>query len=189
VYITVPANCTYTSHNDLPVGTKAYVYKPPTQQETVSRGRKAKHIDHCIRPGTIVRHLGTRSVVVGIRDKNEIERKYQRDAGMVLLRKPRRDEEDPTYHQERSQGTRISSAHDLSGNPLKEGEFVILKDDPEAKGWYCAEVRAVLPDRIEVNYYTTQVPPLLNYKTASKKYKVARIESATFLRTWCLSQG
>jgi hypothetical protein len=30
--------------NDLPVGSKAYVYKSPTQQETISRGRKAKHI-------------------------------------------------------------------------------------------------------------------------------------------------
>jgi hypothetical protein len=71
-------------------------------------------------------------------------------------------------------------------NYLKEGEIVILKDDPEAKDWYCAEVRAVLPDRIEVNYYTTQTPPLQNYTTASKKDKMARISSATFLRTWCL---
>jgi hypothetical protein len=133
-----------------------------------------------------VRHLGTRSVVVAIRDKNGVEREYQRDVGMVLLRKPRPDEQDPTFHQERSQETTISSAQDLSGNPLKEGEIVILKDDPGARDWYCAEIRAVLPDRIEVNYYTTQAPPLLNYVTASKKDKVARIESATFLRTWCL---
>ena len=49
-----------------------------------------------------------------------------------------------------------------------------------------AEVRAVLPDRIEVNYYTTQVPPLPYYMIASKKDKMARMESATFLRTWCL---
>ncbi len=101
---------------------------------------------------------------------------------MVLLRKVRPDEQDPTYHQERSQGTRISSKQDLEENHLKEGEIVILKDDPKAKDWYCAEVRAVLPDRIEVNYYTTQVPPLPNYMIASKKDKVARIESATFLR-------
>jgi hypothetical protein len=25
---------------DLPIGSKAYVYKPPTQQETIARGRK-----------------------------------------------------------------------------------------------------------------------------------------------------
>ncbi len=175
--------------NELPIGAKAYIYKPSTQQETISRGRKAKHIDHYIGPGIISRHLGTRSVVVTIRDSNGKEREYQRDAGMVLLRKARTDEQDPTYHQERSQGTRISSKQDLEENRLREGEVVILKDDPKAKDWYCAEVRAVLPDRIEVNYYTTQVPPLPNYMIASKKDKRARIESATFLRTWCLRGG
>jgi hypothetical protein len=176
--------------NELPIGAKAYIYKPPAQQETISRGRKAKHIDHYVGPGTISRHLGTRSVVVvTIRDSNGKEREYQRDAGMVLLRKARPDEQGPTYLQERSQGTRISSKQDLEENHLKEGEIVILKDDPKAEAWYCAEVRAVLPDRIEVNYYTTQVPPLPDYMIASKKDKMARIESATFLRTWCLKGG
>ncbi len=105
-------------------------------------------------------------MVETIRDKSGIERKYQRDASMVLLRKPRPGEQDPTYHQERSQGTRVSSVQDLAANPSKEGELVVLEDDPEAKDWYCVEVRAVLPDRIEVNYYTTQTPPLSNYLTA-----------------------
>ena len=172
--------------SDLPIGAKAYVYKPPTQQETIARGRKAKHIDHYIGPGTITSHLGTRSVVVTIKDKNGIEREYQRDAGMILLRKPRPDDQDPVDYRERSQGTRMSSARDIAENPLKEGEFVILKDDPEAKDWYCAEIRAVLPDRIEVNYYTTQAPSLANYETASRNDRESRIEIATFLRTWCL---
>ncbi len=43
---------------------------------------------------------------------------------------------------------------------LQEGEIIILKDEPEAKDWYCAEVRAVLADRLEVNYFTTQTPAL-----------------------------
>jgi hypothetical protein len=106
--------------NDLPVvGSKAYIYKPPTQQETISRGRKAKHIDHYIGPGTISRHLGTRSVVVTIRDSNGIEREYQRDAGIVLPRKARPNEQDPTYHQKRSQATKISSKQDLAENRRK----------------------------------------------------------------------
>jgi hypothetical protein len=105
---------------------------------------------------------------------------------MILLRKPRPDDQDPVNYRERSQGTRISSAQDIAENPLKGGEFVILKDDPEATDWYCAEIRAVLPDRIEVNYYTTQAPPLANYETTSRKDRESRIEIATFLRTWCL---
>ena len=51
---------------------------------------------------------------------------------MILLRKPRPDDQDPVDYRERSQGTRISSAQDIAENPLKEDEFVILKDDPEA---------------------------------------------------------
>ncbi len=62
---------------------------------------------------------------------------------MVLLRKARPDEQDPTYQQERSQGTRNSSKQDLAENHLKEGDIVILKDDPEAKDWYCAEIRVL----------------------------------------------
>jgi hypothetical protein len=38
--------------------------------------------------------------------------------------------------------------------PLQEGEYVIMKDDPNAEDWYCAEIRKILADRIEVNYYT-----------------------------------
>jgi hypothetical protein len=97
------------------------LYKPPTQQETIARGRKAKHIDHYIGPGTITSHLGTRSVVVTIKDKNGIERKYQRDAGMILLRKPRPDDQDPVNYRERSQGTRISSAQDIAESEPVEG--------------------------------------------------------------------
>ena len=36
-----------------PIGHIAYIYKPPTQAETIARGRKAKHINHYIGPGTI----------------------------------------------------------------------------------------------------------------------------------------
>jgi hypothetical protein len=37
-------------------------------------------------------------------------------------------------------------------NPLQEGEFVIIKDDPKAETWYCAEVMKLLADRFEVHY-------------------------------------
>jgi hypothetical protein len=36
-----------------------------------------------------------------------------------------------------------------SANPLQEGEFVIMKDDPNANDWYCAEIRKILADRID----------------------------------------
>jgi hypothetical protein len=44
------------------IGHNAYFYKPPSMNETVTRGRRAKHIDHYVGPGTIIKHLGTRSI-------------------------------------------------------------------------------------------------------------------------------
>jgi hypothetical protein len=60
----------------MPIGAEAYIYKLPSQQEAINRGRRAKHIDQYIGPGRIVKHIGTRSVVVSIKDCNNIDRQY-----------------------------------------------------------------------------------------------------------------
>jgi hypothetical protein len=175
---------------NMPIGFEAYIYKPPTpQQEAIRRGRKVKHIDHYIGPGRIIRHIGTRSVVISIKDSNNIDREYQRDAGMVLLKKPMPNDVDPEAERERSVGTRISSMKDVKKNVLKEGELIILKDDPEAKDWYCAEIRSILVDSIEVNYFTTQTPSLEGYDKCSEETRIERLADALFLRTWCLGRG
>jgi hypothetical protein len=60
--------------NEVPIRSKAYAYKLPTQQETMSRGRKTKRTNHyIIGHDTILQHLRTRSVVISIKDKNGIE--------------------------------------------------------------------------------------------------------------------
>ncbi len=117
-------------------------------------------------------------MVVSIKDHNNVDREYQRDAGMVLLRKLKPEEVEPEFTRERFQGTRASSKNDLIEHPIREGEFLVLKDDPKAKDWYCAEVRAVLVDRIEVNYYTTQTPSLENYIRSSVKDRKDRLKEA-----------
>jgi hypothetical protein len=73
--------------------------------------------------------------------------------------------------------------------PLQEGEYVIMKDDPNAGDWYCAEIRKILADRIEVNYYTTATPSLVNYQESTISERSRNIKEATFLRTWCLDRG
>ncbi len=50
--------------------------------------------------------------------------------------------------------------------PLRENEFVILKDGAEAGDWYCAEIAKVLPTHVIVHYYTTEMGPLANYANA-----------------------
>jgi hypothetical protein len=77
----------------------------------------------------------------------------------------------------------------LDKHTLKEGEFIILKDDPEAKDWYCAEVRSILADRIEVNYFTTQTPSLEEHGKCTVRDRKERLSEALFLRTWCLNGG
>ncbi len=52
-----------------------------------------------------------------------------------------------------------------------------------------AEIRKILADRIEVNYYTTMTPALALYKDATLGERSSNIKSATFLRTWCLDRG
>ena len=49
--------------NNYPIGKEAYLYKPPSMAETITRGRRAKHTDHYIGPGIIMEHIGTRSMV------------------------------------------------------------------------------------------------------------------------------
>ena len=72
----------------------------------------------------------------------------------------------------------------------REGEFVVLKDDPNAETWYwCAEIRKILADRIEVNYYTTATAVLLDYSYQTIPEKQRRLKAANFLRTWCLDRG
>jgi hypothetical protein len=106
-----------------------------------------------------------------------------------LLKKPRPNDADPDFMKCQSMGTRLCSKDDSNLHALKEGEIIIIKDESEAKDWHCVEVRAVLADRIEVNYFTTQTPALDDYDECSIQKRKARLKEALFLRTWCLSGG
>jgi hypothetical protein len=60
------------------VGVEAYLHKPP-MAETITRGRRAKHIDDYIGPGIRTKHVGTRAMVITLNG-----REFQRDAGMIM---------------------------------------------------------------------------------------------------------
>jgi hypothetical protein len=114
---------------------------------------------------------------------------FQRDAGMILLEKPRVVSEDPTIADRLIIGPQLQADTTATEEPLQEGEFVIVKDDPNARTWYYAEIRKILADRIEVNYYTTVTPAILNYLDTSSTLREERLGEANFLRTWCLDRG
>jgi hypothetical protein len=173
------------------IGHKAYFYKPSSMNETITRGRRAKHIDYYVGPGIIIKHIGTRSIVIRYKEKD-----FQRDAGMILLERPRMEAGDSTIADRliigpHAAGDAVEAADNAveASQSLQEGEFVIIKDDPMAATWYCAEIRKVLADRIEVNYYTTITPVLPDYPESPIAERRERLREANFLRTWCLDRG
>ncbi len=69
------------------------------------------------------------------------------------------------------------------------GEMVILKDYPDAKDWYVAEISQVLSDRFTVNGFITTGIPLAGYARATRGERVKALKGITFLRTWCNDKG
>jgi hypothetical protein len=169
-----------------PVGTKVFFYKPPSKQEADSKGRKAKHIDHYIGPARITEHIGTRSVQLEMDEHNGRNITYKRDIGMLLLKKPKANDPDPTIPLRAVIGTQIHTAAVREATPVEVGEHIIIKDGPLATSWYCAEVSRIERNWIEVNYYTTITPSIVNYDTAELRQRQANLKEATFLRTWVL---
>ena len=168
------------------VGAKAYFYKPPTIQDVERLGRKAKHIDHYVGPGTIKEIIGDRSFVIEYTNPRTGKcHEFQRDAGMVLLKKPDPEASDP------SNVVRASSRPCMhrKGTVPREGEFIITNCEPGADTWYVAQVTEVLLDKIKVNYYSTQGQSLEGYATTSQDSRMARLADISFLRTWCLDNG
>ncbi len=162
------------------------VTKPPSKQEVNSKGRRVTHIDHYVGPAKVTKHIGTRSVQLEMEEANGRNITYKRDIGMLLLKKPKAGDPDPTIPRRAVIGTEI---HTGANAPLQVGEHVINKDGPLATTWYCAETSRTERQRIEVNYYTTVTPALVNYDVAGKQRRIARVKEAPFLRTWVLSNS
>jgi hypothetical protein len=168
-------------------GAKVYFYKPPSAQEVLERGWKAKHLDHYTGPATILRAIGTRSFVLQYTDAKGETRTYQRDASMVSLVPPKEVKVDPSIPVTNSTPPHLHRSLKLS--PIEEGEYVIIKDTKDAKSWYCAQVLEKLPDRIKVSYYTTTTPALANHAKAPYNERFSRVQEAIFLKTWALPTG
>ncbi len=90
-----------------PIGTKVYFYRPPSKQEADSKGRRAKHIDHYVGSARVTKHIRTRSVQLEMGEPNGRNIMYERDIGMLLLKRPRAADPDPTIRQRAAIGTRI----------------------------------------------------------------------------------
>jgi hypothetical protein len=103
---------------------------------------------------------------------------------MIILKK---EWHNPT--QEPDERRSVPTKHQAGMKP-RIGEMVILKDDPDAKNWYVAEICQVLSDRFTVNGFIIMTGlPLAGYARAIKQERVKALKGITFLRTWCKDKG
>ena len=168
-----------TAPKDLVIGAQVWFYKPPDHNQVMTTGRKVKHLAHYHGPATITEKVGSHAYKFTYQGKT-----FQRDAGMLVPFAHM-----PTDLSLAESQEKIKSRLHHASIPFKEGAFVLTKDDPNAKDWYCAEVSRVLTDRIEVNYYTTVTPPLDEYADKSPTLRTKRLAETSFLRTWCFQMG
>jgi hypothetical protein len=166
------------------VGAKVYFYRPPSILDVAKKTRKAKHIDHYVRPATIVKKIGSRSFQLSfVNPSTGISQLLQRDAGMIILKK---EWHAPTQE---SGDRKLAPARHQVGVKPRIGEMVILRDYPDAKDWYVAEICQVLSDRFTVNGFITTGLPLVGYARATKGERVKALKGIAFLRTWCKDKG
>jgi hypothetical protein len=164
-----------------PIGTRVFFYKPPSKQEADNKGRRAKQIDHYVGPAKVTKHIGTRSVQLEMEKTNGRSITYKRDIGMLLLKKPRVGDDDPTIPLRPVISTQSHSDTLWNAAPLQVGEHIIFKDGPLATTWYCAEISRIERNWTEVNYYTTVTPALDNYGIAGR-IKASKVERSHLLK-------
>jgi hypothetical protein len=119
-------------------GAQFYFYKPPSAQEVLERGRKAKHLDQYTGPATILRAIGTRSFVLQYTDGKGVTRTYQRDASMISPVPPKSIKDGPSVSSTSNKPPYLHRSLRLS--PIEEDKYFIIKDTKGAKTWYCAQV-------------------------------------------------
>ena len=164
---------------DLEIKSQVWFYKPPDQAKAAQTGRKLKHLAHYHGPATVTAKIGSSSYQIDFLGKS-----FQREAGMLV---PHRDMPKSFEINEDSVKRKPRAHH--KGIAFREGEFILTKDGMSAPDWYCAEVSKLLPNRIEVNYYTTITPALDDYASKSLAIRTKSLENTTFLRTWYLTAG
>ena len=168
--------------SQLQIGMRVYFYKPPSQQEVSSKGRKAKHLAHGHGPATVT------AVPRRRRLKLRYERKtFNRDISLVIPAEDFNGLDVDSFDLVVIEAFSPPSLH-VEGETPKEGELVIIKDS-STESWFLSEVLRVLPNLIEVRYLTTPTPALENYEQCSVQKRSERLSEICFRRTWHVRFG
>jgi hypothetical protein len=168
--------------SQLQVGMKVYFYRPPSQQEVSVKGRKAKHLAHYHGPATVIAVPRRRQLELQYEGKS-----FNRDISLVIPAKDFNDLDVDSFDPVVKETVSPPSLHVIGQIP-REGELVVTKDS-STEGWFLSEVLRVLPNLVEVRYFTTPTPALENYEHCSVQKRSERLSEICFRRTWHVRFG
>jgi hypothetical protein len=168
--------------SQLQVGMKVYFYRPPSQQEVSVKGRKAKHLAHYHGPATVIAVPRRRQLELQYEGKS-----FNRDISLVIPAKDFNDLDVDSFDPVVNETVSPPSLHVIGQIP-REGELVVTKDS-STEGWFLSEVLRVLPNLVEVRYFTTPTPALENYEHCSVQKRSERLSEICFRRTWHVRFG
>jgi hypothetical protein len=170
------ANRTFDD-SQLQPGIKVCFYKPPSQQEVFTKGCKANHLAHCHGPATVTAIPRRRQLELQYEGKT-----FNRDISLVIPAEDFGSLDEDSFDPVITETVATPSMH-VKGKIPKEGELVVIKDS-STKGWFLSEVLRVLPNLVEVRYFTTPTPALENYERCSVQKRSERLsEIICFCRT------
>ncbi len=139
---------------------KVYFYEPPSQQEVSTKGRKAKHLTHYHGPATVLAMPRRRQLELQYEGKS-----FNRDIYLVIPAKDFGSLDVDSFDPVTTETVVTTSLHAKGAIP-KEGELVVINDS-STKGWFLSEMLRVLPNLVEVRYFTTPTPVLEDYEHCS----------------------
>jgi hypothetical protein len=140
------------SDKPLEQGSKVYFYKPPSQQEEIQRGRKAKHLMHYQGPAIIV------GSIAGRKWQYELEynrKRYKKDISVLIPEQTMLEIDVTTLDDvtdSRESGTK-PKLH-VNGDEIREEDLILCKTELTDTEWYLAEINKIYSDEIEIVYFT-----------------------------------
>jgi hypothetical protein len=130
--------------------------------------------------------------VTAIPRRRQLELQYEgktfnRDISLVIPTKDFGSLDEDSFDPVTTEIVATPSLH-VKGKIPKEGELVVIKDS-STQGWFLSEVLRILPNLVEVRYFTTSTPPLEKYERCSVQKRSERLSEICFRRTWHVRFG
>jgi hypothetical protein len=167
-------------------GDRVYFYRPPSQQEVIRRGRKAKHLAHYHGPATIQGKVDGRDRQYHFMYDGK---SFKRDVSMLVPEKEMQNLNPETHDPTIVPPSQAKPSLYNKTKPLTEEDIILCKTEKDDTSWCLAEVSRIFPDEVEVVYYTTPKPLMDGYNTATLHQRIEDLLKARFRKTWYVYSG